>query len=321
MNILLAVDEEHVASNLEKYLSASGDMGNYFSKITRVENIDDLIKFLKEDIYHFIVAEYFFDDVDIWRIAKLIHSEQLVKHSIPFYLISDTCELEIPLLLAKDYGIKLSQLNDLAITLQRDFLASKIEDFPRGKRQSEKQTVLIIEDDENAAHINKHALIDFYDIDIAYNGEHGLELWKEKRHNLVLLDYMLPCMRGDTVLVRIMEIDKNQPVIVMTAFDHPDRNKNLILNGASDYLCKPVEINLLRQLSAEVLKRAKLVYMISYFVNKNKMLKHIVLELSQHLDNDDLLNARTCMEKIMSYSSGDITDDECMEFDQLAEKP
>ena len=72
----------------------------------------------------------------------------------------------------------------------------------------------------------------------AYSGTEALLLLDQKRPDLILLDLMLPGLSGEVILPKISDI----PVIVISAkVDVQDKVK-LLLNGASDYLTKPFEI-------------------------------------------------------------------------------
>jgi CheY-like chemotaxis protein len=68
--------------------------------------------------------------------------------------------------------------------------------YCRGRENSRKNRLLIIDDDEDAAFIACHSLKDEYEVDMAYDGLTGYKLWGNKRHELVLLDLMLPCDDG-----------------------------------------------------------------------------------------------------------------------------
>jgi len=90
-----------VASNYSETIDALQDqlaLSNIKGYLTLVETVDDLVNELKKDIHDFIISEYSIDGADIWRLAKLINLTQLAAHTLPLYLINDTCETEIPLL-------------------------------------------------------------------------------------------------------------------------------------------------------------------------------------------------------------------------------
>jgi Response regulators consisting of a CheY-like receiver domain and a winged-helix DNA-binding domain len=77
-----------------------------------------------------------------------------------------------------------------------------------------------------------------YTIDVAYDGEEALEIFDPARHDLVLLDLMLPKLDGTEVCQKIRAIS-DVPIIMLTAKD-TDMDKIMGLEyGADDYMTKP----------------------------------------------------------------------------------
>lgn len=61
-----------------------------------------------------IVAEYAVANMDIWRLSTLVNSMRFSAQSRPVFLIKETCEIDIPVLLAKEYGFTVVSLENLA---------------------------------------------------------------------------------------------------------------------------------------------------------------------------------------------------------------
>ncbi len=99
--------------------------------------------------------------------------------------------------------------------------------------------ILIIEDDETIAEIERDYLLNCgYVIDIAPDGEKGLNMGLTGNYNLILLDLMLPQIDGFTVCRKLREkIDI--PILMVTAKQEDiDKIRGLGL-GADDYIEKP----------------------------------------------------------------------------------
>ena len=78
-------------------------------------------------------------------------------------------------------------------------------------------------------------------VDCAYDGEEALELAKENKYDLILLDVMLPKQDGFEVCQMIREFS-DVPIIMLTA-KGDDMDKILGLEyGADDYITKPFNI-------------------------------------------------------------------------------
>ena len=105
----------------------------------------------------------------------------------------------------------------------------------------DKTYILVIEDDQNIAQIIRLYLEkEGFEVQIAPNGDAGLDLFKKRPPNLVLLDIMLPGMDGWQVCREIRKIS-SIPIIMLSAKDETfDKVLGLEL-GADDYITKPFE--------------------------------------------------------------------------------
>jgi DNA-binding response OmpR family regulator len=100
--------------------------------------------------------------------------------------------------------------------------------------------ILLVEDDKwlgNA--LLYHLKKENYAVDMALDGELGLELALSADYDLVLLDRMLPKLDGLTVLKRIREAGLKYPVLFITAVDAVEERVNGLDAGADDYIVKP----------------------------------------------------------------------------------
>lgn len=94
-----------------------------------------------------------------------------------------------------------------------------------------------------------------YIIDEAHDGVKALEIFDPERHDLVLLDVMLPEMDGMEVCQKIRSVS-DVPIIMLTAKgDDLDKIMGLEL-GADDYLTKPYNVLELKARIKTILRRA-----------------------------------------------------------------
>jgi len=102
------------------------------------------------------------------------------------------------------------------------------------------EKILIIEDEEPISELIKINLsMVGYEVYQAMDGEEGLNCIKNNQYDLIILDIMLPKIDGYQLLPKILE--KNIPVILLTAKDSlKDRVTGLNM-GAEDYITKPFE--------------------------------------------------------------------------------
>jgi len=107
-----------------------------------------------------------------------------------------------------------------------------------------KHTVLVVDDTESNIDILVDALGDMYDVSVAIDGESALEIAREDRPDLILLDIMMPGIDGYQVCTELKNerSTKNIPIIFLTAMTEiKDKAKGFEL-GAVDYITKPFEV-------------------------------------------------------------------------------
>jgi two-component system, OmpR family, copper resistance phosphate regulon response regulator CusR len=117
--------------------------------------------------------------------------------------------------------------------------------------------VLLIEDKKKTAgFLAKGLREDELEVEIAHDGETGLELATTKRFDLLIIDVMLPGKDGWTVVAELREAGMRTPILFLTARDSVrDRVKGLEL-GADDYLVKPFAFSELMARVHSLLRRA-----------------------------------------------------------------
>ena len=80
-----------------------------------------------------------------------------------------------------------------------------------------------------------------YEIDCAIRGAKGIELVKEKKPDIVLMDLKMPGIDGDEVLKLLKSMQPAPKVIFITAYDDGGKTKARLLNmGAFACLDKPI---------------------------------------------------------------------------------
>jgi DNA-binding NtrC family response regulator len=85
----------------------------------------------------------------------------------------------------------------------------------------------------------------------------GLETFKRLRPQIVLLDLMMPGIRGLEVLEWILAADPGAEVMIMTANYSTESAVEAIQKGARDYLNKPLSVEKLRGRISELLSEAE----------------------------------------------------------------
>jgi len=118
--------------------------------------------------------------------------------------------------------------------------------------------ILVVEDEEAI----RTGLIDVlvfhgYEVDSAATGPEGLEKALTGKFELILLDIMLPGMDGYAICDRIRDVDRNQPIIMLTAKSLDEEIIQGLQLGADDYVAKPFSIQQLVLRIEAVLRRSQ----------------------------------------------------------------
>jgi CheY-like chemotaxis protein len=101
--------------------------------------------------------------------------------------------------------------------------------------------VLIIEDNE----VNALVFSSFLEgkgiyVELAYNGEDGVEMAWTNEYHAIIMDIYMPGLNGIDATRRIREFNEKVPIVALSASDLSHDRDNVLEAGANEYLDKPV---------------------------------------------------------------------------------
>src|SRR5258708_2710239 len=105
------------------------------------------------------------------------------------------------------------------------------------------KTVLIVDDDLSVHKMLSPILVTHgFQVLSAHTGEEGLQMTKDKKPNIVILDVILPGIKGREVCVQIKKdpSTKEIPVLFLTSKDSPDDVQAEVEAGGIGHLTKPI---------------------------------------------------------------------------------
>ncbi|RLC17442.1 MAG: DNA-binding response regulator [Deltaproteobacteria bacterium] len=121
----------------------------------------------------------------------------------------------------------------------------------------EKKRILVIEDDHHIAEgLKLNLSLQGYEVGIALNGVTGIQMWREWRPDLIILDIMLPGIDGLSILRNIRLEDEKIPIFILSAKVTTDYKVKGLAYGVDDYLTKPFSLEELLLRVDRLLKRA-----------------------------------------------------------------
>jgi CheY-like chemotaxis protein len=84
-----------------------------------------------------------------------------------------------------------------------------------------------------------------YEVETALNGEEALQKVQTHRPHVILLDIRMPKMDGLQVLRHVHQIDRDVGVIMITAVNDKEIRREVLAEGAADFIVKPVDLKYL----------------------------------------------------------------------------
>jgi DNA-binding NtrC family response regulator len=127
-----------------------------------------------------------------------------------------------------------------------------------GKPAALKLSLVAIDDDPAILGLIRDGLDSIHlEIFTATDPSRGMDLVREKRPQIVLLDLKLPGVTGLELLEQVLEIDPRTNVILLTGHYSPESAVEAIRKGAYDYLTKPDFLEKLRQRITNLLEDAR----------------------------------------------------------------
>jgi two-component system, sensor histidine kinase and response regulator len=120
-------------------------------------------------------------------------------------------------------------------------------------------SLLVIDDEPGIRQGCKRALTpQGYHVDIAADGDEGLEKFRTGHYELVLIDVMMPGVNGIELIARIHEQDPDTVCVIITGYATVELAVSAIKQGAYDFLTKPFTSDELLHVVEQGLERRRL---------------------------------------------------------------
>jgi DNA-binding response OmpR family regulator len=104
----------------------------------------------------------------------------------------------------------------------------------------QKYKLLVVEDDPNLGTIlSEYLAAKDYEVTLCADGQEGFEAFTKQDYNLVISDVMMPKKDGFTLAQEIRKLDKQIPIMFLTAKSMKEDTIEGFKIGADDYITKP----------------------------------------------------------------------------------
>jgi two-component system copper resistance phosphate regulon response regulator CusR len=119
--------------------------------------------------------------------------------------------------------------------------------------------ILVVEDEAGIARMLRQGLEEAnYVVDVASDGETGLQMALDNNYHLILLDVMLPRRDGWSVCEELRSYRNRTPILMLTARDAVNDRVRGLDSGADDYLPKPFDFQELLARVRALLRRDRM---------------------------------------------------------------
>lgn len=126
-----------------------------------------------------------------------------------------------------------------------DSTFSSPSSFENGYAEEHDHRILIVDDEEPVRGLYATYLGETYSCETAADAQEALEILARERFALVLTDMQMPGLGGTELLRRIVERYPDTAVIMISGIDRTQRVIDAMRVGASDYLLKPCDLDVL----------------------------------------------------------------------------
>lgn len=153
--------------------------------------------------------------------------------------------------------------------------------------------ILVIDDEKSIRNTLKEVLeYEKHTVDLASDGEEGIELFKAKQYDIVLCDIKMPKMDGIEVLEQIFIHSTDAPVVMISGHGNIDTAVEAIKKGAFDFIEKPLDLNRLLITIRNALDKSTL-------ITETKVLKKKVSKTWDMIGNSpSILKVKEMIERV-----------------------
>ncbi len=171
-----------------------------------------------------------------------------------------------------------------------------------------KSGIIIVIDDEESMQDSCNQVLsrEGYSIYAAYRAEQGLTLVREKRPDIVLLDFKLPGKKGGGLIRAISSLDPSIIVVVITGYATVESAVEAMKQGASDFLPKPFTPDELRIIVDRAMEKRRLMVETVRLQKENERIRENFVSIITHEMRSPLVVVEQYIEVLLGGYTGDL---------------
>ena len=237
-----------------------------------------------------IVTDLYMPGIDGWRFCRLLRSpEYQAFNNVPIMVVSATFSGEEANRITADSGAN----TFLPCPLDGKRFVEEVGSLLEGKTHARKVKVLIVEDSRaQAALLSKAFIAHGYEVQVAHSGADAKALFHEQKLEIVVLDYHLPDVKGDELLVSFRAQAPHTVFVMVTADPNPHLAVEWMKQGVSAYLRKPFDPVYLITLCENARRERALLHVEELLENRTKKLQDTEAQYRTVVENQTDLVCR-----------------------------
>ncbi|MCK4771383.1 MAG: response regulator [Candidatus Latescibacteria bacterium] len=267
--VLVVDDNESVRDFLTEVLTGWGPFESAPCEVETAASVHETLQLLSERPYNLVLLDMVLGDGNgLQVLEELQHHDSppsviIVSADDPPDLRKKCREMGAAAFLRKGDGVEvlvretMAQLGTSPASVMQ--IEREVMEMDQRKEDSGPGRILIVDDDPLVCDALESTMKLFENVEVrsAPGGRAGLEIAKEWRPHVVLLDIAMPDMDGRQTLKEITEAGLKPRVIMISAFRDSEIAQECVDLGAVDYIPKPVDFPFLRRAVAGHLALAK----------------------------------------------------------------
>ena len=143
-----------------------------------------------------------------------------------------------------------------------------------------------------------------YDVTTADSGDAGIDVVRESRFGVALIDLKMPGRDGIETLREIRRIDPLCLIIIMTGYPTIDSSIEALRAGAYDYIIKPFKLGELREVVERAVKEFRLKVEIDQIQRKIESVEGELRDYRTSAHRTDTENSQSCPAHKGAFPSG-----------------
>jgi DNA-binding NtrC family response regulator len=258
MKILVVDDEPGIRKYLEEVLTELGHA------VVTVPNGYDAVDYVREHDVNLAYIDVAMPGIDGFETLKKIRE---IDPKVPAVMISGNAVermLNAPLkegvyvCLRKPFTIEdIEEINKSFEVIKGplEFIYENPHDLDTRKLYG--ANILVADDEKEILNMINECLNEegFTHVDNAGDGEQAITKFNKKKHDLVIIDIVMPKMSGMEVLRHVKAVSANSQVVIITANASKDTAITAVKLGAYDYIEKPFELDALARIAKRAIEK------------------------------------------------------------------